>query len=161
MPEKVKTLKPPVGISRFFYRLPIGLYRLGLGSLLGTRAVLLSHTGRNSGKERQVVLEVIRYDKKSGACVVAVGFGRDSDWFLNITKEPRINFTVGNTNRTGTAIRLDEIKAGRELVRYEKEHPKAWKELTRFMGYQLDGSKDDTHALGKMMPMFILNPDKV
>ena len=160
MPVKVKILKPPQGLSRFFFRLPIAVYRMGLGGWLGTRAVLLSHTGRKSGKERQVVLEVVRYDKKTGVCVIAAGFGRDSDWFQNITKEPHIGFTVGSKHRKGTAVRLDENKAGRELVRYEKEHPKAWKELTRFMGYELDGSKDDTRALGKLMPMFTLKPDK-
>ena len=159
MPVKVKTLKPPQGLSRFFFRLPIGLYRLGLGSLLGTRAVLLVHTGRKSGLERKVVLEVVQYDKKNGACVIAAGFGSDSDWFRNITKEPRIGFTVGSTYRKGTAVRLTEKEAGRELVRYAKEHPLSWKELTKFMGYQTDGTEKDTRAIGRILPMFILKPD--
>jgi len=159
MPTQVKTLKSPRGLSRLLFRLPIGMYCLGLGGLLGKRAVMLDHIGRKSGVERHVVLEVVRYDKESGACVVAVGFGKKSDWFLNITENPRIGFTVGKTFRKGTAIRLNEQEAGLELVHYEKEHPLAWKELAHFMGYQVDGTEEDTLALGKLMPMFLLRPD--
>jgi hypothetical protein len=31
MPEKLKDVKPPRGLARLGFRLPIGLYRLGLG----------------------------------------------------------------------------------------------------------------------------------
>src|SRR3972149_10125841 len=160
MPAQVKTLKPPRGLSRFLFRLPIAMYRLGLGGLLGKRFVRLDHVGRRSGILRHVVLEVVRYDRESGACVVAVGFGKRSDWFLNVTENPRIGFTVGRTFRKGTAVRLSDQEAGFELVRYEKEHPLAWKELSHFMGYQLDGTREDTLALGKLVPMFILQPDE-
>jgi len=160
MPLQVKTIKPPHGISRFFYRLPIGLYRLGLGWMLGKRAVRLDHIGRKSGVERHVVLEVVRYEKETGACVVAVGFGKRSDWYLNITENPRIGFTIGTTYRKGTAVRLSDEEAGQELVQYEKQHPLAWKELAQFMGYKVDGTEADTLALGKFIPMFKLVPDE-
>ncbi len=49
MVEKVKEIHPPRGLARIGFRIPIILYRLGLGGLLGTRFLLLTHTGRKSG----------------------------------------------------------------------------------------------------------------
>ena len=53
------TRTPPTGVSRWLFRMPIGLYRLRLGWLLGDRFLLLHHTGRKSGLPRQAVVEVV------------------------------------------------------------------------------------------------------
>ena len=79
MPEQFKKVRPPRGVSRWGFRLPLLVYRLGLGGVLGKRFVCLTHTGRKSGQPRQTVLEVVRYAAESGACVVAAGFGEKSD----------------------------------------------------------------------------------
>ena len=75
MPEKTSELKLPHGLSRLAFRLPIWLYHSHLGWLLGTRFVLLTHTGRKSGLSRQTVLEVVRYDKdyRSLCCGLRMG----------------------------------------------------------------------------------------
>ncbi|MFE3181054.1 hypothetical protein ACFXKR_09165 [Streptomyces violascens] len=52
--------RPPVGRRRTLSRLPVHLYRLGLGPLFGKRLLLLIHTGRVSGRARKVVVEVPR-----------------------------------------------------------------------------------------------------
>jgi len=158
MPEQFKKVHPPSGLSRLGFRLPIWLYRLGLGGLLGKRFVCLTHTGRKSGVPRQTVLEVVRYEADSGACVVAAGFGDRSDWVRNVTQDPRIVFTIGKLSKTGLAEQLDAGTAGCELVNYASLHPVAWRELSNFMGYRLDGTEEDIMALGKLISMFILRP---
>jgi hypothetical protein len=50
----------PTGWVRALLRLPILLYRLHLGWLLGHRFLLLTHVGRKSGLQRRTVLEVVR-----------------------------------------------------------------------------------------------------
>jgi hypothetical protein len=42
--------------TRLAMRAPIGLYRVGLGGLLGTRFLLLEHVGRSSGPARLLPL---------------------------------------------------------------------------------------------------------
>jgi deazaflavin-dependent oxidoreductase (nitroreductase family) len=123
MPEKVREIHPPRGFSRLGFRLPIWLYRLGLGGLLGKRFVCLTHTGRRSGKPRQTVLEVVRYDGTTGACIVAAGFGEQSDWVRNVTRDPQITVTVGRNRRTDLAKRLDPVTAGCELAAYARRYP--------------------------------------
>jgi deazaflavin-dependent oxidoreductase (nitroreductase family) len=158
MPEKIKDVHPPRGISRLGFRLPIWVYRHGLGGLLGKRFVCLTHTGRKTGRRRQVVLEVVRFDEDSGICIVAAGFGSQSDWVRNITGDPLIIFTIGSVTRYGLAERLSPQEAGEELASYAGRYPAAWRELVRFMGYRLDGTEEDLRALGQLIPMFRFRP---
>ncbi|MEO2169431.1 MAG: hypothetical protein ABGY42_15180 [bacterium] len=51
--QRIREVRPPIGLKRLFFRLPIRLYQLRLGRLLGGRFVLLHHIGRKSGLARQ------------------------------------------------------------------------------------------------------------
>jgi len=50
-----KLRSKPTGASRLAFRLPIYLYRLNLGWLLGHRFLMLVHRGRRSGLLRETV----------------------------------------------------------------------------------------------------------
>jgi hypothetical protein len=47
---------------RWVFRAPRRLYDVGWGGLLGHRFLLLRHTGRRTGRQHAVVLEVLRHD---------------------------------------------------------------------------------------------------
>jgi deazaflavin-dependent oxidoreductase (nitroreductase family) len=158
MPERISVPKLPRGLSRLAFRFPIWLYRVHLGWLLGYRFLLLTHTGRKSNLPRHTVLEVVRYDKLTGACVVASGWNTKSDWFLNVTANPIIVIQIGNKRSAATAVRLSPEAGAQELLDYSRRHPLALRELVQFMGYRLDGTEDDIYALGRMIPMFLFKP---
>jgi deazaflavin-dependent oxidoreductase (nitroreductase family) len=158
MPEKMSEPKLPRGFARLVFRLPIWLYHAHLGWLLGYRFVLLTHTGRKSGLPRQTVLEVVRYDKATGACIVASGWGTKSDWFHNVMVNPKITVQIRNKRSAAIAERLSPEAGAQELLDYARRHPQALRELVRFMGYRLDGTENDICALGQMIPMFIFKP---
>jgi len=117
-------------------RAPILLYRLRLGWLLGGRFLLLEHRGRSSGKRRRAVIEVVGNDRSTGAYWVAAAYGDRSDWYRNVTVEPRVRVTVGGKRfrAMATALSGDESKA--VLVRYAEEHPAAARGLLRLLGYE-------------------------
>ena len=158
MLEKIKDVHPPRGLARLGFRLPIWLYRLGLGGLLGTRFLLLTHTGRKSGRERQTVLEVVRYDKEASTFVVAAGFGTGSDWYQNIRANPRVTVQCGRKRWQMTASFLPPEQAGDELLDYAHRHPLALKELAGFMGYRTDRSPESIRALGQHLAMVAFHP---
>lgn len=158
MPEKISEPKLPSGLARLAFRLPIWFYHAHLGWVLGRRFTLLTHIGRKSGLPRQTVLEVVRYDKTSGECIVASGWGMKSDWFHNISANPKIFFQIGNKCTAGIAQRLMPDAASQELVNYAHHYQFAFRELVRFMGYRMDGSDEDVSALGRLIPMFIFKP---
>ena len=78
-PKATNSKQQPGGLLRFVLRVPIWLYRLRLGWLLGQRFLLLTHTGRQSGWPRYTVVEVVDRDTVTGSYFIASGWGEQSD----------------------------------------------------------------------------------
>ena len=145
-------------MARLLFRLPIGFYKIGLGGLLGKRFLLLTHVGRKSGLERKTVLEVVRYNKATSTFIVAAGFGPGSDWYRNIRANPQVTAQCGRQRLQMLAHFLTPEQSGEEMVDYAHRHPQAMRELSKFMGYRLDGSEADIRAFGQMLSMVAFKP---
>lgn len=158
MPESSKALKPPQGLSRIMWRLPIYLYKAHLGWLLGDRFLLLNHIGRISGEKRQAVLEIVRFDKNKNIYYVASGFGEKSDWYRNLQNNPEAIIQVGRQTMHVHARCLSQDEAEAEFLDYGRRHPTAIKNLAGMLGYQLNGSEDSLRGLAKMMPVVAFEP---
>lgn len=159
MPEKIKDVKSPTGLTRLLWRAPIWMYKLHLGWLLGGRFLLLHHTGRVSGQPRQNVLEVVGYDKEADVYTIASGFGKQSDWYKNVLKTPEVAVQVGSKKSLRTAVALEGEKSGEAMVNYAREHPRAAKELMQICGYKVDGTDEDYFILGRdIIPFVELHP---
>lgn len=117
-------------ITRRLARLPILVYRLGLGRLLGNRFVMVEHLGRRSGLVRRTVLEVI--GRGVDTLDVPVAWGRGSDWFRNVTAHPRVRVSSGRLRGVpATAEVLDPAAAAEVFRRYASEHPRAARILAK------------------------------
>src|SRR6266511_3711376 len=90
MQTKIAERFPVRGRLRALLRLPIWLYRLRLGWLLGERGLMLTHIGRKSGQLRRTVLEVGGYDPTSDTYTIVAGWGERSDWVRNIQQRPDV-----------------------------------------------------------------------
>ena len=147
----VKNVQQPAGLTRFLFRMPIHLYRLRLGWLFGRRLLLLNHIGRVSGKPRQSVLEVAEHDGDS--YVVASGWGPTAAWYRNILHTPDVTIQAGTRTIPATAIPLDKEQGAQVFVRYGSRHRTAAKYvLPRMLGFSVDGSDADFHAVGQQLP---------
>ncbi len=138
-------------------RAPIGLYRVGLGGLLGSRFVLLEHRGRRSGLLRSTVLEVLEMGD-GGAPIVASGFGEASQWCKNVMADGNVWFTRGRTRSQATAQRLEFEEALEVFERYRVNHPRAAKVLGNRIGVSL---VDDLGTAAKELPLFRLGPSDI
>ncbi|TXK40019.1 nitroreductase family deazaflavin-dependent oxidoreductase [Nonomuraea sp. C10] len=146
----VKRPDPPSGLRRTLWRLPIHLYRLGLGRLLGSRVMLLIHVGRVSGKPRQAVIEVVERDGRG--YVAASGFGPRADWYRNITKTPEVVLQVGGRTFPAVARLLPAEEGGEIMARYAPRHQAAARRLCAIMGFAVDGSVEDYLEVGRQIP---------
>ncbi len=63
MSDQLFSLPLPHGILGWLLKLPIGLYRVHLGSLLGDRFLMLTHIGRKTGRSHHTVIEVVLHDR--------------------------------------------------------------------------------------------------
>ena len=158
MPEKIADVQPPRGLLRWLARLPIWLYRAGLGWLLGNRFLMLTHIGRKSGLPRQVVLEVVRHDRANDTYYVAVGFGQNTDWYRNLSKTPDVVIRVGRRRIAVRAGRLSPEEAERVMLDYARRHPLAIRELAHVLGWRVNGAEADYRALGRIIPIIALRP---
>jgi deazaflavin-dependent oxidoreductase (nitroreductase family) len=130
-------------------RLPILLYRLNLGWLLGQRFLLLEHRGRKSGIIRQAVIEVVDHDVQESSYIVAAAWGHQSDWYKNIEAEPNVKIGVGTKWFPAVAKTLSADDAAQHLNAYATKHPFAFKQL----GSLLIGSK--SHDTVQIIKSFI------
>ena len=150
---------PPRGLARLAFRMPIWLYRLRLGWLLGDRLLLLTHIGRKSGLPRQAVIEVVRHDPASDTFIIASGWGEQTDWFRNIQKNPNVLVQSGARRLEAVAECLPLDVAADELQSYAQRHPRAFRILTkRLLGQQVDGSAESYRRLAAHVPIVALRP---
>ncbi len=149
----VKNVQPPAGLSRFLYRLPIHVFRAGLGWVFGNRLLLLHHIGRVSGKDREAILEVVQHDRASGSFVVASGWGPTAAWYQNVARTPDVTIQVGRRTIPVTAVMLGADEGSEVFARYAVKHRLLAKYLLpRLMGLSVDGSEADFREAGRRMP---------
>lgn len=142
----------PTGWRRLVARLPIHVYRAGLGGIFGGRLLLLHHRGRTSGKPRQVVLEVVAHDRAAGTWTLASGFGPRAAWYRNLRAQPDAVIQVGRRRYAVTARFLSSEEGGEVMARYAPRHPRAAAKLAGFMGFEVDGSIDGYRRVGERIP---------
>ena len=148
MARKVRATPSPTGWRRTLARVPIRLYRHRLGGLLGRRVLLLTHTGRTTGRPRQVVLEVTGRDPATGSFHVASGLGPTSQWYRNIRYTPRVAVQIGRHRMAADARPMTPDESGRAMAAYAPRHPRAARALMRVCGVEADGSAEDWFAVG-------------
>lgn len=144
--------EPLTGWKRIVARLPVHLYRIGLGPLLGKRLLLLIHTGRISGPSHEAVLEVVEHDPRGRTWTVASGFGPQAQWYRNLRHTPQATIQVGRRYHAITAHFPSAEEGGWIMVRYATAHPHLAKRLCAYMGFTADGSIEGFRRAGKSIP---------
>ena len=124
---------PRRGVWRWLARAPLLLYRLGLGGLLGSRFVRLTHYGRKSGRRYHTVVEVAHRDPDTGTVFVVAGFGPRSDWYRNLQVRPETDLTLGRRTYPVRARFLSPDEGAAVLRTYIRQHPVAARNLGRML----------------------------
>ena len=159
MPKSKREINPPRGISRFLFRMPIILYRIGLGGLMGRRFLLLNHTGRESGLPRQNVLEVIRRDEERKEFVVVSAYGKKADWYQNILKHPQVNVQAGRYKIMAKAIPLTQEETLDEFTDYNLRNPGLIFSFATMVGHRVAQSEKGLKELSRLMHAVRLQAD--
>ena len=131
----------PSGALKLAFRLPIYLYRLNLGRLLGHRVLLLIHQGRKSGLLRETVLEAILYSPATKESVVLSAWGEKADWYRNIKVTPALEVRTGGERYVPEQRVLAPDDNHAMLADYKQRHPLAFRIFARVFGYPLGGTE--------------------
>ena len=150
----------PTGARRALFRLPLLAYRVGLGAMFGHRLALVTHRGRRTGRERQVVVEVVTRDARTGAVVVASGYGPTANWYRNLRAEPRATLQLGNRSSAVVAVPLSPEEGAQAMADYARRRPRSARMVARQVGVRVDGSEQGYRDLGRVLPYLRLEPDQ-
>ncbi|WP_123524997.1 nitroreductase family deazaflavin-dependent oxidoreductase [Streptomyces sp. 840.1] len=145
---------PLTGWRRTAARLPVHMFRAGLGPLFRGRLLLLVHTGRTSGQPRRTVVEVVESATVDGrrSWTVASGFGPGADWYRNLQRTPQATVQIGRRFHAVTADELLAAEGGELMERYAPRHPRTARRLCAYMGFTVDGSAEGYRVVGEAIP---------
>jgi deazaflavin-dependent oxidoreductase (nitroreductase family) len=141
--------------------MPILFYKLGLGWMLGSRLLLLSHTGCKSGKKRQAVLEIIHYSPEDHSYYLVSGFGTRSHWYQNIKQDPKVTIQVGSNRMAADAQRLEPDEAENIFLAYTQKYPQSIRLLAKVLKYDIVHTAEGYRAFGREIPLIRLTPRSV
>jgi deazaflavin-dependent oxidoreductase (nitroreductase family) len=141
--------------TRWIVRAPIHLYKARLGGIFGKRLLMLEHTGRNSGRSRYVVVEIIDRPANGGFVVVS-GFGEKAQWYRNILANDQVHVYLGSHRpQVATARPMPTEAAAASLQNYADKFPKAWATLRPILEDTLGAPINEQ---GTNLPMMLVTP---
>jgi deazaflavin-dependent oxidoreductase (nitroreductase family) len=113
--EETPSVRPrPTGLMRLLVRTPVLLYRLGLGGLIGKRTLLLTTTGRRTGRPRVVPLD---YQQEGDTLYLIAEEGSRSPWHRNLVANPEVEVQMGSRKMTGVATPLADPQEKAHVLR--------------------------------------------
>ncbi len=135
------------------------LYDSGRGWIIGKIILLLTHSGRKSGKAYTTPLQ---YEKVDGAYCVGAGRGAKADWFRNVMANPCVHVRVGRKEFDCMAEPVTEPERVADFLEYRlQRHPLMLGLMMKFAHkLPMRPSRAQLVELGRATPMVILRPPK-
>jgi deazaflavin-dependent oxidoreductase (nitroreductase family) len=122
----------PGPLFKWFFKLPIFFYRIGL-PMFGGFILLLTTTGRKSGKPRFTPLEYRREDG-TGCPVIMAGWGGNTDWKRNILADPHVQVQMGRRKYAAVAEPLSDAEVAAWLAEVLRLNPRSSRIWSRWAG---------------------------
>ncbi len=135
MPEKtwVETMPYPKGLMKFLFKTPILLYRLGMGVLVGRLFMVLTTTGRKSGKPRRTAIEFHEFEGKP---TVMSGWGERTDWYRNLQADPRATVQTWHGAQSVWARRIESEEELRRAFDWAQSNP-TMRKMMKLAGFEM------------------------
>ena len=148
-------------LRRWLFRIPLLLHRAGIRGVervLGIDWIVLTTTGRRSGRPHVVMLDVVGHHTPGDVYYVQPADGRRADWVRNVAANPTVTAEVGG--RTFRA-RVDDVTGaeGAEVVlHFIRMHPLYARVIVWFVRYvdRVDVPDDELRRALATTPVFAI-----
>ena len=132
------------------------LYKLGFGRIYGRLVLLLTTTGRKSGKPHVTPLQ---YEEIDGAIYIGAGRGQEADWFRNIVANPHIAVEVKSRRFRGVAEPItDPARIADFLALRMQRHPKMVGAILRIAGLPSRPTRAQLEEYALNRAMVVIRP---
>jgi deazaflavin-dependent oxidoreductase (nitroreductase family) len=142
------------------FKLPVLLYRLRLGWLLGHRFMQITHVGRKSGKVRRTVLAVLHYDEQTQE-IYAVSAWKGSDWYSNIQATPAQLIETGSVRYIPQQRSLTPQEIAAAFIEFRKQHPYFGRMVCRIPGWNWDATEAEFLELASTLHGMAFRPQEM
>jgi deazaflavin-dependent oxidoreductase (nitroreductase family) len=119
--------------------------------------MLITTTGRKTGKPRQVMVDVVDYDKEADTYYVEAAYGRRADWVCNIQANPDFRGQVGQRKFAARAEFLPPEAAEEKLILLVRKVPKYARAVMAMAGLKYQ-NEAELRALARNMVMLAVKP---
>jgi len=135
------------------------LYASGRGWIIGWLILLLTHTGRKTGRRYDTPLQ---YERIDGAYCVGAGRGQKADWFRNVVAHPDVHVRVGRREFECTAEAVTDPERVADFLAYRlKRHPLMIGLMMKFAhGLPMRPNRAQLLGLSRTTALVILRPPK-
>lgn len=151
----------PRGLLKLFFKMPLYLHKFGLVRWIekfsGAQWMLITTTGRKSGKPRQVMVDVVDYDKEADTFFVEAAYGQRSDWVRNIQANPDFRAQVGRRKFPARAGFLPLEIAEEKMIALMRRAPRYAKAVMALGGLKFN-DEAELRALSSKMLMVAIKP---
>jgi len=154
---KLVPLDSPGPVFRWLFKMPILVYRLGLGPFIGQRILLLTTIGRKTGERRHTPLEY-NYDPGTDTYQVMAGWGGHTDWYRNAPANPDVHVQVGTRAFEAVAEPVPREAVARLLQEITRLNPQSLQMWSRRPRQPLDGSEASWLEAARHFPCLRLRP---
>lgn len=133
-----------------FMKMPLILYRMKLGWLLGKRFMRLTHVGRKSGRVYHTVLAVLCFDAQTRE-ILAVSPWSESNWYRNIQAAPALEVETARFRYTPVQRSLSPEEIASAFLAFRKQYPIFSRMVARIPGWNINASYEEFLELARTL----------
>ena len=154
----------PIGrLRRSLFRIPLLLHRAGIRGLervLGIDWIVLTTTGRRSGKPHAVMLDVVGHDAASDTYYLQPADGRRADWVRNVAANPVVTAEVGGRRFRARVEDVTGPEGAEVVLHFIRTHPLYARVVVWFVGYvdRVDVPDDALRRALATTPVYAIRP---
>ncbi|MEW6401422.1 MAG: nitroreductase family deazaflavin-dependent oxidoreductase [Chloroflexota bacterium] len=153
--------KRPGRFLKFFFKVPVWLSKIGFGGwekLIGAQWMLITHTGRKSGRQYDSMVDVMDYDPSTDTFYIEAAYGRRADWVRNIQVNPVFEARVGRRKFKARAAPLSSENTADMLVKFFHAKPAYTRSVMAMVGLKFSG-EEDLRAIAPKLMLLAVHPD--
>ena len=146
----------PKFLLRLIHLPPRILYAIGLGPVIGRFVLLLTTTGRKSGKPRVTPLQ---YEEIEGKIYLGAALGKKADWVRNIQAHPQVEIRLKGRRFMGRAETVTDPQQIANFLEVRlQHHPKMVGAMLRAEGVALPPSRSELVRYAAHLCVIVINP---
>jgi deazaflavin-dependent oxidoreductase (nitroreductase family) len=146
----------PKTLLRLIHYPPRIAYAIGLGPLLGRLVLLLTTTGRKSGRTRVVPLQ---YEEINGKFYLGSSRGLEADWVRNILADPQVGVRVKGRRFSGNAEVVTESGRIAEFLEERlRRHPRMVGAMLRGEGMSAASGRRELEKYAAGLSLVVITP---